>query len=89
MLSNQILHKTVQDIKRITGLDCAVWDMQGICLVMTCEKMIKFEEKALRFGRGQRGCRNSWKRKRDIFSYQMRTNRCTFLELWDRLLTLR
>ena len=39
MLSNQILHKTVQDIRRITGLECAIWDMKGICLVMTNEKM--------------------------------------------------
>ena len=39
MLSNQILHKAVQDIKRITGLECAIWDMKGICLVMTNERM--------------------------------------------------
>ena len=39
MLSNQILHKAVQDIKRITGLECAIWDMKGICLVMTSERM--------------------------------------------------
>lgn len=39
MLSNQILHKAIQDIKRITGLECAVWDMKGICLVMTSERM--------------------------------------------------
>ena len=44
MLSNQILHKTVQDIKRISGLECAVWDMRGICLVMTNEKMIGYEK---------------------------------------------
>ena len=43
MLSNQILHKTVQDVKRITGLECAVWDMKGICLVMTNEKMISLD----------------------------------------------
>lgn len=48
MLSNQILHKTVQDIKRITGLDCAVWNMEGICLVMTHEKMIKFEKRVVK-----------------------------------------
>lgn len=44
MLSNQILHKAVQDIKRITGFDCAVWDMQGICMVMTSEKMLTLEK---------------------------------------------
>lgn len=49
MLSNQILHKTVQDIKNITGLDCAVWDMQGICLVMTNEKMLALDKKVSGF----------------------------------------
>lgn len=49
MLSNQILHKTVQDIKRITGLECAVWDTKGICLVMTNEKMIGLEKKVADF----------------------------------------
>ncbi len=49
MLSNQILHKAVQDIKRITGFDCAVWDMQGICLVMTNEKMLTFDKKVTNF----------------------------------------
>ena len=38
MLSNQVLHKTIQDIRRITELECSVWDMQGTCLVMTNEK---------------------------------------------------
>ena len=45
MLSNQILHKAVQDIKRITGFDCAIWDMQGICLVMTSEKILTLDKK--------------------------------------------
>ena len=45
MLSNQILHKAVQDMKRITGFDCAVWDMQGLCLVMTNEKMLTLDKK--------------------------------------------
>lgn len=49
MLSNQILHKTVQDLKRITGLECAVWDMQGICLVMTNEKMLLLDKKVTDF----------------------------------------
>ena len=39
MLSNQILHKAVQDIKDITGYECAVWEVQGVCLVLTSEKM--------------------------------------------------
>ena len=45
MLSNQILHKTVQDIKKITGFECAVWDMRGICLVMTNEKMVGLDKR--------------------------------------------
>lgn len=49
MLSNQLLHRAVQDIKRITGLDLAVWDMQGICHVMTSEKMLGFEKAAKEF----------------------------------------
>ena len=49
MLSNQILHKSVQDMKRITGFDCAVWDMQGICLVMTNEKMLLMDKRVTDF----------------------------------------
>lgn len=49
MLSNQILHKAVQDIKRITDLDCAIWDMKGVCLVMTNERMTGLEEQMNRF----------------------------------------
>ncbi|MGN1266905.1 MAG: PucR family transcriptional regulator [Dorea sp.] len=49
MLSNQILHKAVQDIKRISGLECAVWDMRGICLVMTNEKVAAFENEVADF----------------------------------------
>lgn len=43
MLSNQLLHKAVQDIYRIIGIDCAVWDKNGICQVMTNEKMLSYE----------------------------------------------
>lgn len=49
MLSNQILHKAVQDIRRISGLECAVWDMRGVCLVMTNEKMVSFEKEVSDF----------------------------------------
>lgn len=49
MLSNQILHKAIQDIKRITGFECAVWDMQGLCLVMTNEKMLALDKKVIEF----------------------------------------
>lgn len=49
MLSNQILHRTVQDIKTITGFECAVWDMRGICLVMTNEKMVGLDRRISMF----------------------------------------
>ncbi len=49
MLSNQILHRTVQDIKKITGFECAVWNMRGICLVMTSEKMVGLEKDIVSF----------------------------------------
>ncbi len=41
MLANQVLHRMVQDVGRITGLGCAVWDMRGICLVMSSERMLE------------------------------------------------
>lgn len=50
MLSNQLLHKTVQDIKQISGQECAVWDKKGVCLVMTSEKMLAWENEVLTFG---------------------------------------
>lgn len=50
MLSNQLLHKAVQDMKRISGLECAVWDKKGVCLVITSEKMPAWEEKVISFG---------------------------------------
>lgn len=53
MLSNQLLHKTVQDIKRISGLECAVWDKKGICLVMTNEKMTMWENEVSEFCAGK------------------------------------
>ena len=49
VLSNQLLHKAVQDIKKIIGLDLAVWDMEGICQVMTSERMLVFENAVREF----------------------------------------
>lgn len=49
MLSNQILHKAVQDIKNITGFECAVWDEKGICVVMTSERMTSLEKQVEHF----------------------------------------
>lgn len=42
MLSNQVLHKVIQNIEKVTGLACSVWDTRGICLVKSSE-----EEKCL------------------------------------------
>lgn len=52
MLTNQILHKVVRDIKNITGLECAIWDMRGVCLVMTSERMLELEKQVTEFRDG-------------------------------------
>lgn len=57
MLSNQLLHRTVQDIRNIAGFECAVWDARGICLVMTSEKMSALEKKVKGFCTGEKGSR--------------------------------
>lgn len=44
MLSNQVLHKTVQSISKVTGLICSIWDMQGNVLVADREKEKREEE---------------------------------------------
>lgn len=49
MLINQVLHKTVQDIRRITGFECSVWDLSGTCLVMTNEKQTLLEKQVALF----------------------------------------
>lgn len=38
MLSNQVLNKIIADIHKIIGVDCSVWNMNGKCLVATCEE---------------------------------------------------
>ena len=38
MLSNQILHRTVQNIRRISGHECSVWNVDGECIVATVER---------------------------------------------------
>ncbi len=43
MLSNQVLQKVIQDIKRISGLECGIWDASGSCLVMTGVRMRKLD----------------------------------------------
>ncbi len=39
MLSNQVLQKVIQDIKKISGLECGIWDVAGICLAMTDQRV--------------------------------------------------
>mgnify|MGYP007090151926 CR=1 FL=1 len=43
MLSNQILHKTAQDIREIQDLTVQYGDMQGFCLVRTNETLTGYE----------------------------------------------
>lgn len=35
MLPNQVIQRTIQDIKRISGLEASVWNSKGECLAMT------------------------------------------------------
>lgn len=35
LLSNQMIQKAVQDIKRIAGLECSIWNVSGECLAMS------------------------------------------------------
>lgn len=46
---NQLLHKAVQDISKIIGLDCAIWDKQGVCQVRTNENMIVYTSNVKKF----------------------------------------
>ena len=59
MLSNQILHKTAQDIREITGFDCAIWDMHGGTIsvasdlngtVFTVKLQVRFDVNKENFG---------------------------------------
>lgn len=49
MLPNQILHRVIQDIYRITGQDCGVWDRAGHCLAMTGENILLLKEEVKTF----------------------------------------
>lgn len=35
MLPNQVIQRTIQDIKRISGLEASIWNRRGECLAMT------------------------------------------------------
>ncbi len=43
MLSNQVLQKVIQDIRKISGLECGIWDACGRCLAMTGQRMREFD----------------------------------------------
>ena len=43
MLSNQVLHKVVTDIKKIIGLNCSIWSMAGKCLADTSEECKRYK----------------------------------------------
>ena len=54
MLSNQVIQKVIQEIKRISGLECSIWNTRVECLAMTnkisrelVEKVSKFAEAAM------------------------------------------
>lgn len=49
MLSNQVLHKAVQSIHSVTGLESSVWDIEGNCLVTTGEKERELEKEVTAF----------------------------------------
>lgn len=49
MLSNQVLHKAVQSIHSVTGLESSVWDIEGNCLVTTGEKERELEKEVAAF----------------------------------------
>lgn len=49
MLSNQVLHKIVQNIRKATDLECSIWDVQGACLVTTGEKVKESEKEVADF----------------------------------------
>lgn len=54
MLPNQILHRVIQDIYRITGQDCGVWNRGGQCLAMTGENILLLKEQVKTFSKSGR-----------------------------------
>lgn len=49
MLSNQVLQKTLQSIRKVTNLEASVWDMQANCLAQTSEKAKELEKEVADF----------------------------------------
>ena len=55
MLSNQVIQKVIQEIRRISGLECSIWNMKIECLAMTnkiskelVDKVSSFAEEAMK-----------------------------------------
>ncbi len=49
MLSNQVLQKVIRDIKKISGLECGIWDASGTCLVMSDERVRELDADVQKF----------------------------------------
>ena len=56
MLVNQVLNKTLNDMKEITGTECSVWGMNGVCLAYTSESCVRAEAGVLAFLREMEEC---------------------------------
>lgn len=59
MLSNQILHKPINDIHEIMGVDCSVWSMEGKCLAiagMNEDRIKAGVDKFLKEGKDEQVC---------------------------------
>ena len=44
MISNQMIQKTIENIKEMTKVDCSVWDMQGRSIFSTTEETDKIKK---------------------------------------------
>jgi len=61
LLSNQILHKPINDIHEIMGVDCSVWSMEGKCLAiagMNEDRIKAGVDKFLKEGKDEQVCEN-------------------------------
>ncbi len=54
-LPSQVLHNTVQDMKKIGGLPCAIWDQDGVLLAMTDAGMQALTPEVAAFLKGPSG----------------------------------
>lgn len=51
MLSNQVIQKVLQDIKRISGMEASVWNIKGECLAMTVHQQKNLEGDVSKFAK--------------------------------------